>query len=674
MFLCVLRGFAATTSVDVYLDMESGSDNSTVTAGLLNSATHGGGGVWGAFVFPDSPAGSLSTMKVTTDFEPLLGTPVIVGTNTYTDRGTSHGYAFSNLSNRKFARYTFDVTHPKVSMGCFIRIGNFEGTTSGSYDLIAMEGVDGEFAVLNFQDFPGNDFVFQIHTQAGVNDAFPVTPNTTYWMTLLWDQPNHRASMKVYDAMTWQLVGNSSIGLEPNKECQTVCFGRYDEHAATTSALHYYDDLMIDYSAAHFPILPARIGPAGEPITLATNGAGTISGATNNQVLEFDRTYTLTAKPATGNLFAGWTGSTSSPSASLKFLMASNLAFTAHFVTNPFPQLKGIYTGLFYNSTNTEQRSSGYLKLTLGSSGSYSAKVSLNGKSHSASGVLSPDGTGNCVFKRTETNALVAALSLDVTNQTDRIEGSLAEQATNATLWTAALALNRPTFTKTNPAPNSGRYTLCILPDAGSPASPQGEGWGTLSLSSLGTLTFSGTLADGTKVSQTTTLSRSGNWPLYLSLYKGKGSLLCPAILDTNQPESDITGALHWFKQAQPTAKICPAGFTNLTSVLGSRFVPPSLTNALLNLTDGSIEFSLDNISPVFTNSISLTPQSTILNQSANKLSISVSKSTGRFSGSVVPPTGGKAIPFSGAFLQRQILGAGFFIETNRSGNVILGP
>ena len=108
--------------------------------------------------------------------------------------------------------------------------------------------------------------------------------------------------------------------------------------------------------------------------------------------------------------------------------------------------------------------------------------------------------------------------------------------------------------------------------------------------------------------------------------------------------------------------------------MIGSHFVPPSLTNALLNLTDASIEFSLDNIAPVFINLISLTPQNAIVNQSANKLSLSVSKSTGRFNGSVVPPIGGKAIPFSGALLQRQILGAGFFIETNRSGNVILGP
>ena len=673
MFLCVLRGFAATTSVDVYLDMESGSDNSTVTAGLLNSATHGGGGVWGAFDFPDSPAASLSTMKVTTDFEPLLGTPVMVGADTYTDRETSRGYAFRNSTDRQFARYTFDVTHPKVSMGCFVRIGNFDGTTSGSYDLIAMEGVDGEFAVLNFQDFPGNDFVFQIHTQAGVNDAFPVTPNTTYWMTLLWDQPNRRAYLKVYDAMTWQLVGNSSIALE-NQPCQTVCFGRYDEHAATTSALHYYDDLMIDYSAAHFPILPARIGPAGEPITLATDGSGTISGATNNQLLEFDRTYTLTAKPATGNLFAGWTGSTSSPSASLKFLMASNLTFTAHFVTNPFPQLKGSYTGLFYNSTNTEQRSSGYLKLTLGSSGSYSAKVSLNGKSYSKSGVLAPDGSGVCVFPRAGTNALEMSLTLDLSNHTDRIDGLIVEQATDGASWSAALRLNRPTFNKDSPAPNFGRYTFTVGPDYNSPNSPQGYGYGILTLSSMGTLVFVGTLADGTKVSQGTALSKSGDWPLYLPLYKGKGSLICPAVLDTNQPDDDITGAPHWFKQTQASATIYPDGFTSLGRVVGSRFQPPSLTNPLLELVDGTFGFSLDNFSTIFANLIRITPQNTIVNLSGNKLFLSVSKSTGRFTGSAVAPSGGKPISFSGVLLQRQILGAGFFIETNRSGNVILGP
>ena len=126
MFLCVLRGFAATTSVDVYLDMESGSAGSSVTPGLLNSATHGGGGVWGTFVAPDSAASSLSAMTVTTSFEPLLGTPVMVGADTYTDSETSRGYAFRNSTDRQFASFL----RRKTSQGRaqFIRPENLPGT------------------------------------------------------------------------------------------------------------------------------------------------------------------------------------------------------------------------------------------------------------------------------------------------------------------------------------------------------------------------------------------------------------------------------------------------------------------------------------------------------------------------------------------------------------------
>lgn len=657
---------AVPTAVDVYLDMENGADGSIVTASRLNAATHGTGGVW-----TTSPS-SLSAMKVTTDFEPLLGAPVLVGAEAFTDRETTRGYAFRNSSDQEFARYTFDSTHARVSMGCFVRLGDFTGATSGSYDLIVMEG-GGEFIVLNFQDFPDDEFVWQIHTQAGTRDPFRVTPNTTYWVTLLWDQPNRRATLKAYDALTWTLVGTASLGLQ-NQPCEAVCFGRYDGHGVFSPAYHYYDDLVIDYSSAQFPILPARLGPAQEQIRLSTTGAGTITGASDGAVLNVDRSYTLTAKPAPGNLFAGWTGSTSWPNASLKFVMTSNLTFTANFVTNRFPEVKGTYAGLFFDPEGAEQRSSGYLRLTVGHSGAYSARAYLNGKSHAASGVLAWDGAGACVFKRTGTNSLRAVFNLDLTNQTDRLDGSLEEPAESGALWTASFALHRPAPESALPPATPGRYSLCVLPDPNSPGSPQGESWGTLSLSTRRSISFAGKLADGTRVSQRTTLSRFGDWPLYLPLYRGKGSLLCPAVLDTNQATTDIRGALAWFKQAQTGAKICPDGFTNFTSVIGSHYQPPLTTNGLLDLDAGTLAFSLDNVTTAFANTVELTPQNTIVNRGDDKLSIAVSKSRGRFSGSAMPPDGDKAIGFSGVLLQRQNRGAGFFISSNLSGSVILGP
>ncbi len=347
ILLLALRGLAVASVVDVYLDMENGSANASVNTNLLNAATHGVGGSWSTI--RGTQAAPLTAMKVTTDFDPLLGTPVEVGTNTYTDGRTSSGYVFRNSTDREFARYTFDITHSRVSVGCFVRIGDFDGSTFGSYDLIAMEG-DGEFLVLNFQDFPGKDFVWQIHTQSGTHDPILVAPNMTYWVSLLWDQSARRAYLKMYDASTWELLGSSSIRME-NKPCEAVCFGRYDDHGVTSPANHYFDDLMIDYSAADFPILPARIGPATASISLTTEGSGTISGASDNSILDIDRIYTLTARPSSGNLFAGWTGSTSSPDATLKFAMTTNTSFTAHFVTNPFPEFKGTYAGLFYDAS-----------------------------------------------------------------------------------------------------------------------------------------------------------------------------------------------------------------------------------------------------------------------------------------------------------------------------------
>src|SRR5207244_9531299 len=113
---------------------------------------------------------------------------------------------------------------------------------------------------------------------------------------------------------------------------------------------------------------------------------------------------------------------------------------------------------------NTQHNSSGYLTLALNSFGSYSGKLLLNGKSHVLHGTLAPDGTGVHAIIRPGTNPLTAYLSLDLTNQTDRLDGYISEEGTGGTVWTAELVLDRATYSRTNPAPNPGKFTLFILP------------------------------------------------------------------------------------------------------------------------------------------------------------------------------------------------------------------
>ena len=670
LLFCALNTFGAITTVDVYLDMESGSDSSLVTTGILNAATHGTGGDWST---------TATSMRVSTAFEQPLGSPVVAGGTTYTDAGSTRTFAFRNTQGRdhEYATYALTASTAKASMGCFVRMGNFTGATFGSYDLIAMEGDNGEFAVLNFQDFPGADFGWEIHTQAGVGNAIRIVANKTYWITMLWDKGNRQATLKVYDPITWTLVGTSTLALQA-ENCTLVAFGRYDAHGTKPEAdglFHYYDDLMIDFSNASFPILPEKPSVLFAPISLSTVGAGTISGATDGALLQIDRPYTLTARPAPGYLFAGWTGSASSSNATMRFLMSSNLSFMATFVTNYFPYVKGTYNGLFYNPADTQQQSSGYLTFTVGDRGAYSAKLLLNGRAYRLHGILAPDGTGDYTIARPNTNYLRAHFYLDLTNGTDRLDGYVTEEtAIGDVIWSSELVLDRATYNRTNPAPHAGKYTIVILPDVNSPTGPAGESVGTVTLSAYGALSFVGNLADGTKATQRTTLSKDGIWPLYFSFPRGLGALVSLVTNDTSQPSTDLSGPLCWFKQPQPTARYYFDGFTNSTTLVGSRFTPPTPTNSLLNLTNAILAFTNSQFSTDFTNVIELTPQNTILNRSDNKLSVRLSKATGLFSGSVTPPSGGKPISFSGALLQKQNAGAGFFLMTNASGSVTLAP
>jgi len=410
------------------------------------------------------------------------------------------------------------------------------------------------------------------------------------------------------------------------------------------------------------------------PITLAQIGLGKVTGPTDSAMLEVGRGYTLKAKPARGYLFGGWSGSNDSPGVTLKFLMQSNWNLTATFVTNLFPYVKGTYNGLFHDTNMVEQISSGFFTLKPGSAGSYSGKLLLNGKSHSLKGTLWVDGTGTNTVARPGTNALRVIMALDLTNGTDRITGLVSEETSSNTVWSVDLVADRAVFGGTNPAPLIGKYTMIIPSDTNSSASPFGDGYGTVSVSSKGGVSFSGALADGTKVTQKTGLSKIGQWPLYVPLNKGKGALVSWVTFDTNAPMTDFSGVLNWFKQPQ-SVKYFPGGFTNEAVIAGSLFTKPASTNWVLNLTNAVVAFTNGNLSADFTNTIAIAAKGKVINESTNKLTLSVSKSSGTLSGSATSPGGGKAVSFKGAVLQKQTNGFGFFLGTNASGRVsIEGP
>jgi hypothetical protein len=399
-------------------------------------------------------------------------------------------------------------------------------------------------------------------------------------------------------------------------------------------------------------------------LNLAINGQGSVSGATNGQQLPIGRVYKLTAIPTSGFAFSNWTGDVSGTSPELSFLMGSNLQVTANFVTNPFIACKGSFNGLFYESNQVRLGSSGAFTLALTDKGTYTASLRIGSKKSKASGKFNLEGTATNVIVRPGTNSLTViwAVSLDGSEQ---ITGTVSDGN-----WTAALAGDRAVFSKTNPAPFAGKYTFLMLGSPGSTLAPEGDTYGTASVDSNGLVKVKGYLADKTSLAAKVPVAGSGQWPLYASLYSGKGAVLGWAGF-TNQSATDFEGLMSWNKPALPTAKYYPGGFSTEAALLGSRYAAPlGATNTVLNLTNSVVLLSGGNLSQSFTNDVILGLSSKVTNTSTHNLKVSFTLSSGLFSGSFTPTNETKAISFKGTVLQKADYGAGYFLGTNLSGRV----
>jgi len=207
----------------------------------------------------------------------------------------------------------------------------------------------------------------------------------------------------------------------------------------------------------------------------------------------------------------------------------------------------------------------------------------------------------------------------------------------------------------------------------GSPAtdSPEGDGWGTLRVTSGGLGVLSGALAEGARLTLSVPVSKNGAWPLYAPLYYRQGSLLGWVQFDTNAPSDDLRGLVDWSKPAIPAARFYPAGFTNQMTLTGSRYVAPvTATNRVLDLTNGVLVLSGGNLSQVWTNDIVLGANNHVTNASPNRLSVSLSLGSGRFKGTFLDTGVLRTVSFSGALLQKTTNGSGCLLGTNQAGRV----
>jgi hypothetical protein len=182
---------------------------------------------------------------------------------------------------------------------------------------------------------------------------------------------------------------------------------------------------------------------------------------------------------------------------------------------------------------------------------------------------------------------------------------------------------------------------------------------------------FTGMMADGTPVTQTTGVSADGQWPFYANLYSGKGSVLGWGAF-TNRGTSSIEGGVSWIKMPVP-GKFYPNGFTTEVQILGSHYAQPPRGVRVLNVATGEVIFGEGNLTAPLTNGVFLTTNNTVtVTSGTNKLALTFTLSTGTASGGIIHPVTRLYSRIYGVLLPEDNTMSGFFLGTNRSGAVIM--
>ena len=183
----------------------------------------------------------------------------------------------------------------------------------------------------------------------------------------------------------------------------------------------------------------------------------------------------------------------------LSFVMQSNLVLTVTFVTNFFPPAAGKYNGLFFPATAVSRETSGMLyNLVLRDTGAFSGRLLIAGTNY-------PFATNF----NASSNATLAAgpleLALTLDTAIPQITGTVSSN------FTSYLTADRASDFLP-----SAEYTILFSPSTSN--APPGNGY-ALVTNRAGIVTLSGALADGTRYNQAVPVSRSGDVPVYASLY-----------------------------------------------------------------------------------------------------------------------------------------------------------
>lgn len=378
---------------------------------------------------------------------------------------------------------------------------------------------------------------------------------------------------------------------------------------------------------------------------------------------------------------------------------------------NNRPALAGAYNGLLVPTGTLSHEKSGLVNLTVKPTGTFTGKVNIGSFLIPISGIVGNDnklhfkpalGTVFTLTGKAKVPVQFGLLTLNVIS--DKVTGNLTEadgSTVKASIDGDRAAFDGKTVATTVPGAllnasngKKGFYTVRFPAQAQTPTPvalsdyPQGDGFGSITLTPKGALTLKFTLPDGSTGSAAVALSKDFEAPLYAKLYKKLGSIAGQVVFDllpATHADSDVLGTnFLWFRPTMPTQKIYPGGWPNgiKLNLAGAKYAVPAVGTSVLpglgavgsGTGNATLALSAGKLNPdPLVNQLDVAPnnQATPIVVGGKSFSLKIVASTGALSGNFTHTDGSKPA-YKGVILQKGANsgGYGYFLSVVAKGSV----
>jgi hypothetical protein len=277
VLLVATSGVRAATAVDLYQDMAGGHDGDLLTPAIMNASAHPGTLGWGLNGGP---------WFVSSRNARSLPGPVIVDGVMYSGTGATHSWMLNNSNAMNYVSGSIGThAYAAITVAFYYTTGRAAWPRNYViYDTVTIAFLDGTYACMQTINQGSNGpYGKGPYLRAHSRDltakttyspaVTPIVAGKTYWINLNYNAAgtNVEGSFGTVSLATFDpdngfaQVGSTIIApSRPDKAAWHVMFGRTDNHGNETNDLaqSWFSHILIDYSHATFPLIPAGTNAA----------------------------------------------------------------------------------------------------------------------------------------------------------------------------------------------------------------------------------------------------------------------------------------------------------------------------------------------------------------------------------------------------------------------------